>query len=72
MCFCFSVRVQNTPLSPDVLMKLVKAEVKALGLNCRDDAEIILLDLGRNVNPTLVMTELEKERKGVLGSTLKK
>lgn len=54
------------------MSKLVKAEVKALSLNSRDDAEIILLDLGQNVNPTLVMTELDKERKGVLGSTLKK
>lgn len=60
------------PFSPDVLVKLVKAEVKALGLNSRDDAEVILLDLGMNVNPTLIMTELEKEKKGIMGSTLKK
>lgn len=64
------VRAQNTSLSPNVMLKLVKAEVKkALGLNSRDNAEIILLDLGKNVNPRLIMTELEKERKG---STLKK
>lgn len=65
------VRAQNTSLSPNVTLKLVKAEVKALGFNSRDNAEIILLDLGKNVNPRLIMTELEKERKGVLGSTLK-